>query len=578
MKLSTKPFTLLFLLCFCAAGLRAQGYQWAETSGGLSLDEGLDVTTDASGNIYTCGYYDSDTAFFGSSTTVINTVQLGFGNPYEEIFLAKYNANGDIQWAVTGGSEHNDRASAVAVDGSGNVYIAGIFSDTATLGGQTLITRANTQSAFLAKFDPNGSMQWVRTGGGNGGNGQTFAYTLDVDDAGNCYMGGYFVTQAIFNGTTYNPPSGYTQTGYVVKYNTSGDFQWFERISGVRIDRGKEDYGVNDLVLHPNGNGFAVTGTYQQAVNFESDLTETASPGNRENIYLAWYGTDGVPAWARSVEDAPVLISTPPDVNELAVHSDGSIYMAGNVKYSLDFGGGTVIAIDTSNWNSDPDIFLAKFDNTGSTQWVVQEGLDEKDECRAVALDDAGNVYITGTYQEQMTIGSTTLEYGNSSVFIAKYNAQGSPQWAHGESQSLAELHSLTVPATDQVLILGFQYLYAEFGSLIPEVRGSADALLLKYSQSGAGIWEDQELEGVQVWPNPMVIGSGSGELNFKVSDGAFRGVSVRLLDLTGRELVATEMLGVEGSISLGGLENGIYLLELAQGEIRTTRKVMVKH
>lgn len=567
MKLYRKTFSLLFSLLLVSTGLFAQGYEWGRTDGGLSLDQGLDIVTDAAGNIYTCGYYASDTAFFGSGIQLINSVQLGSFNHVEEMFVAKYDAAGTPQWAVTGGGNNKDRATALAVDGSGNVFVGGYYSDTAMLGGQTLITRNNTRSGFLAKLDASGNFLWVRTAGGNGGSGEVEIESLGCDDAGNVFVGGSLSQTVDFSGTSYSAGGGAFSNGFVAKYTTGGGLAWVTRLMGV------QGLGVSELALHPDGTHFATTGIYDDEIQFESVITETALANTRRNLYLAWYDTTGTPVWARSVQDAQVSSVQEPKVNGLAVHSDGSIYMGGNLGYTLDFGGGNVISIDSSNGNQDSDIFLAQFNGSGITQWVVQEGLTENDKCTALTLDAAGNVYISGTYEEPMVIGATTLEYGNNSVYVAKYNAQGAPQWAHGESQSLAEINGIAVSTADQVLMLGDISLYAEFGSIIPDPAGSKDALILKYSQTGAGISEGFEELRFTLFPNPA-----SSHLQIQWEHSDVEAVQLNLYTLTGQCIARKEGIGGTTELPVHALENGVYLLEIRQGNKRGIRKVVVHH
>ena len=108
--------------------------QWQRTLNGSGTDQGTDVTTDSSDNVYVGGY--------------INT-----GSGYQTAIIAKYNSSGTIQWQRTlGSSSANDRVNAIVHDGSDNVYIAG-YTQTAGAGNNDfLIAKLSNDGSGTGTF------------------------------------------------------------------------------------------------------------------------------------------------------------------------------------------------------------------------------------------------------------------------------------------------------------------------------------------------------------------------------------------------------------------------------------------
>ncbi|HET6993168.1 MAG TPA: hypothetical protein VFJ43_17670, partial [Bacteroidia bacterium] len=135
---------------------------WAKSAGSSGYEDGHAIAIDASGNVYVGGYFRSDTLVFASDT-LINPSQ---GD--EEIFIFKYDANGNELWAKRFGNTYHDELNAMTIDASGNVIIAGQFmASSITLGAFTLQNPYLYSFAmFVAKSDANGNIIWAMTPGG----------------------------------------------------------------------------------------------------------------------------------------------------------------------------------------------------------------------------------------------------------------------------------------------------------------------------------------------------------------------------------------------------------------------------
>jgi hypothetical protein len=136
-------------------------FQWVRTAGSSGRDEAKSIKCDASGNVYICGMY-SDGCDFGSQ--VLTTPLTPTGH-YYNTFVAKYTSDGTLQWVKTAGGDYDDVAWSLAIDNSNKIFISGEFNASAYFGSTQLITSGNAD-IFVACYDASGNIQWVKKAGG----------------------------------------------------------------------------------------------------------------------------------------------------------------------------------------------------------------------------------------------------------------------------------------------------------------------------------------------------------------------------------------------------------------------------
>ncbi len=126
------------------------------------------------------------TASFGSFTITSAGAQ--------DIFVAKYDTDGNVLWVRSAGGPINDQGFGIGIDAAVNIYVTGFLRDTAIFGSFTL-TSAGVRDIFVAKYDDSGNVLWVRSAGGTSfdeGSG------IAVDAGGNSYATGRFSEMATF--------------------------------------------------------------------------------------------------------------------------------------------------------------------------------------------------------------------------------------------------------------------------------------------------------------------------------------------------------------------------------------------
>jgi uncharacterized delta-60 repeat protein len=242
--------------------------QWVARYNGPanSRDEAIALAVDLSGNVYVTGY--------------------SWGT-YDDYATIKYNASGVEQWVAryNGPGNSDDRATALAVDASGNVYVTGD-----SRGSGTSVDYATI------KYNASGVEQWaVRYNGpGNSGDGAT---ALAVDELGNVYVTGWS-----FNSST---PSDYA----TIKYNISGVEQWVARYNGP----GNESDGANALAIDASGNVY-VTG-------------DSPGSGTSNDYATIKYNTSGIEQWVARYNG---LGNSDDGATALAIDASGNVYVTGD--------------------------------------------------------------------------------------------------------------------------------------------------------------------------------------------------------------------------------------------------------
>lgn len=179
------------------------------------------VAIDNAGNVYMSASImisDGDTLTLG---------QFKFpGNSSEDIYLIKYNTNGDIIWAKREGGNYDDRTYGIAIDANNNIYTSGYFTDTSYFGGIIHISKTKNNSIYFAKYDSSGNLQYLKTPTA-GGIGTGLDITVAND--GYLYLCGQLADTTTFGNSTISPKS---TVAILVKYSPDGNVVWAKQYPG----------------------------------------------------------------------------------------------------------------------------------------------------------------------------------------------------------------------------------------------------------------------------------------------------------------------------------------------------------
>ena len=335
---------------------------WMKRAGGTEDDFAYDIEVDAAGNSFVIGHFQ-ETATFGTQTVTSAGVY--------DVFVAKYNTAGDVQWVQRYGGASSDLGYSIALDPSGNLFVSGNYMTTTAFGSVSM-TSAGGYDAFIAKLDASGNTLWAKSGGGILNEN---ANQIATDPSGNCMVTGNFMHTATFDGQTVT--SAGNGDIFVAKYNSTGAIQWLKRAGNFREDAG---YGIGTDNL---GNIY-VSGFYQEPTTYEGiALTNSGF----YDIFLAKYAPTGTIEWVQRAGGALYDNSW-----GLFVEPAGNVYLAGYFQGTANFGSFAV------NSNGAQDIYIAKYSSAGTTLWAKSAGGLQYDNAFAIEVTAAGNSHITGFF------------------------------------------------------------------------------------------------------------------------------------------------------------------------------------
>jgi hypothetical protein len=533
MKTPVLLFAVIGLCFFQNSISTAQNsdWLWARSAGGTYLDFQSSVAVDYSGNAYVTGRFLSSSMTFGPYT-LINT---NAGS--DEVFLAKYDAGGNILWAKSFGGISSDDAHSIAVDVSGNVYVAGSFFDSTLIIGSDTLTNNGVIEAYLAKFDANGNVLWAK---GTWGTGYNLMYSVAVDASGNAYVTGGFqsATTNIGSFSMSNPVSNYH---FLAKYDANGNVLWAKSVGGIGGATGQS------VALDASGNAYA-TGSFSSPGITLDSYNLTSAGGN--DVFLAKHDTSGNVLWARSVGGT----KTEDDVS-VGLDDLGNAYLTGNSSSPLiTFDS---ITLTNTSWRSN---FLAKYDANGNVLWAelikgIYGGFQ-----KSIAVDATGDSFVTSIpiiYTK--TLGSSALaDTGSNYVFITKYAANGSILWersVRGLGSATGETVALDV--SGNVYLTGsFSSPTITFGSDTLTNLGSSDVFIAKLSAL-TGISELNTSKTVFIFPNPA-----TDNITIRTSQTPIPS-QLSIMNVNGKVLLTRKITEPKTTIDVSTLPGGVYFVRL---------------
>ena len=255
-------------------------YVWAKQIGLNGSNVPTSLTSDAVGNIYITGYYESSTDFDpGAGTYTIPSAGL------QDIFFVKLDASGAFSWAGSMGGTVADYGRSIALDAAGNVLITGEFQGTAdfdpTVGVYNL-TSVAVKDIFVVKFNPaTASFIWaVRLGDTN----NEIGYGITTDAGNNIYLTGNFIGTVDFDpgaGSVLISSNGNQRDCFILKLDASGNYMWAGGFGSASL--GDDAFSI---CVDASTNIYT-TGYYQDIVDFDPGAgTSTLTAGGQLDVFI----------------------------------------------------------------------------------------------------------------------------------------------------------------------------------------------------------------------------------------------------------------------------------------------------
>ena len=407
-------------------------------------------------------------------------------------FLAAFTINilvtaQSLDWVKSFGGTENEVAYGIAIDKAGNIYTAGYFGGTVDFdpgAGVFNMTALSDENIFVQKLDANGNFVWAK---GMLGTMKSRAYVLDLDSVGNLYFTGFFQGTVDFdpNSGTTNLTSNGNHDLYVIKLSSAGNLVWVKGMGGpdVEIALGITVDALGNVI---SSGGFSGTVDFDPGAG-TSNLT---SNGNTD-IYVQKLDSLGDFVWAKAVGGGAGDYSLSVDVD-----AQGNTYNTGYYRDTVDFdpNSGTSTFITKGSG----DIYLQKLDAAGNFVWAVSAGGKDFDRAFTVVVDNAGDIYSTGHFQDTVDFdpgsGKTELiANGKNDIYVQKHDAAGNLLWAKSVGGTESEYGmSLAVDRYNNVYTSGYYRDTIDFdpgADTLVLIANAEDVYIQKLNTNGDFVW-----------------------------------------------------------------------------------------
>lgn len=343
-------------------------------------------------------------------------------------------------WTKQWGTPLDDSGNSIAIDRSGNIFVAGqtkgAFEGFVNGGGNCDGTPAAPKpcnDAFLTKYNADGTIAWIRQWGTIGNDE---AMSVVVDNSGNIYVAG----------TTWGQIDGCANAGitdiFLSKWNTDGYKEWTKTLGSNGID------GSMAAAVDAEGNIY-VTGYTN------GDLDGNTGTGDFD-LFLAKWRSDGSREWTKLLGTAASEAG-----NAITVDKSGNIFVAGDTAGSFS---GFANAGGNCGQPNDPqpceDIFLAKWTPDGNRAWVKQWGAKGDESVTGVNTDKSGSLFVTGSTRGAIDgskyAGGICGDLPCTDIFITKLNGNGTKAWTKQFGTNAEEFgNSASVDGSGSIYISG---------------------------------------------------------------------------------------------------------------------------
>jgi hypothetical protein len=387
-RMITKKWPGAFIVRYSPTGV----IQWARQLGGPRSTQVNSMAVDADDQVYITGMFEKQV---DSTGTPLNTDQ--------DIFLSKYNKQGDLVWTRELGGRYSDVAEKVLVDNQKNVYLSGHLGEKSSDQDSFQDTKS---SAILVKFDASGNQEWLRK---IEGKGDSFGSNMASDPWGNVYLCGILIDSVQIGNIRLSSGGSMDLDSYLAKCSPDGVFQWAIRMGGKFMD----DFG--SMMTDEKGNVY-ITGmfttdeaTFGDRKIVPKNQQQNARP--HEEGFLAKLNTNGELQWIEQEPIANVIWG-----RSLARDASGDIYMVSNLPVKGAFDN------RAREPNGEGDMILARYNSEGKRQWVRQVSAPGGEEATGIVMGPDGALWVAGTFKGKTNLaGQTLTSKGGHDVFVLKY-------------------------------------------------------------------------------------------------------------------------------------------------------------
>lgn len=401
----------------------------------------------------------------------------------EERSLLSIAFGNSVGFGSNGNGTQSVDGAAVAIDASGNRYVAGSFYGTLDFG-STQLNSAGGRDGYVAKFAPDGSIAYLRQLGTAADEQLT---GLAIDSSGNVYATGSISAATSFgSGLTLAPASG--SSVFVWSLDSTGSTRSAALISSSTSG----SVQTSSIAVTPTGDSIAVSGSFTGAFTVPGSSLSASALAGAQDGFLLKMSAIGSPTWLTSLDGTAGSQSR---IDQVVFDPSGKLVAAETFKGTVDFDPTSFNYSRTSVAGSSDFAVVKYFGSVGTLAGIQVFGGAGLDSATGVAVDRVGNAFVTGVYQQSLTFApgvSLAARSGGSSFYLLGLKSSGAVAFARdlGTTNSDTTATHLGRPSvvvnTAGVVAVAASYtspVYAGRFTITPD--GGSDLLIETYDPSG---------------------------------------------------------------------------------------------
>ena len=417
---------LVILLVINTSGIQGQNkenvWQWINTLGSPSWDYVNGIETDKDGNTYIAGAYSGELKTDSKSYETEGK---------HDLFVAKYNPKGKLQWVWNAGGKQSDKLTALYVNENNELYVSGIITGEVVMKKEKIDGKG--KKLILAKLNKRGKLDWIKNFPIPS---PASMYQMYQSNNG-ILVAGTFRKELIIEGESVKSKG--KEDIFIARFTAEGKLEKLKSYGG----KGKD-------IITAFAGGF--NNTIFLSVNHQGDINfgdyKLASKGQGiTGAFITAINSDLEPDWLHEIHGEHYV-----QVSGIAPTKDNKLYISGNFTHSIQYGEYELTSTGAT------DFFTAKIDTLGHPLWMKSYGTTFADYASNIELNAAGGIMLNGTFNDTLML-DTMLLYaidGNATAFVSQIDKTGRIFWAEsiGGKNNVTSHHS-TIDKQGNILLSG---------------------------------------------------------------------------------------------------------------------------
>lgn len=397
-------------------------WQWINTLGSPSWDYVNGIETDQDGNVYVAGAYSGELSVHRKSYETKGK---------QDLFVAKYNEKGKLQWVWNAGSTESDKLTALYVNENNDLFVSGIVTGEVELRKEKI--EGKGKKLILAKLNKKGKVDWIKS---YPITNPASMYQIYQSNKGIVVAGTFRKTLAIEDQSLESQGK---EDIFIARFSNEGKLDKLKSFGG----KGKD---VITAFAGGNKDALFLSVSYQGDISFDK-YKLTSQGHNITGACVTTLNSEMEPEWLHTIDSKHYVY-----ISGLAPTKDNHVYLSGNFTHTIHYG-----EYELSSRGA-TDFFTAKLDTTGTPQWMKSYGTAFTDYANNIVLNPAGGIMLNGTFNDTLMLDTIQLCAidGNATAFVSQIDQVGHVFWAEsiGGENNVTSNHS-TLDKQGNIILSG---------------------------------------------------------------------------------------------------------------------------